>query len=296
MIFPDPNIKRKGKIVKDHLESTTYQGMPVFSLVEFNITELCNRTCSFCPRVDPKVYPNRNKHISTELYEKIMIELSEFSYNGNILFSAFSEPLLHKQLETLIQLSKKHCPGARVELVSNGDLVTLQKLQMIFEAGLDTILISLYDSPHQNEYFEQMRNNAGLRKDQMILRERYLSAKDHYGLTLSNRAGHVNLSEAGIKPLTQSLNTPCYYPFFQITIDFDGTVLLCPHDWGKVIRAGNLTKDKLKDVWMAKAILFARKRLIQSRRNFSPCQACNVRGTYYGKEHFNMWIKYFHEK
>ena len=115
MIFPDPNIKRKGKIVKDHLESTTYQGMPVFSLVEFNITELCNRTCSFCPRVDPKVYPNRNKHISTELYEKIMIELSEFSYNGNILFSAFSEPLLHKQLETLIQLSKKHCPGARVE-------------------------------------------------------------------------------------------------------------------------------------------------------------------------------------
>jgi 2-iminoacetate synthase ThiH len=28
--------------------------------VEINTTELCNRTCVFCPRNDPEVYPNRN--------------------------------------------------------------------------------------------------------------------------------------------------------------------------------------------------------------------------------------------
>ena len=32
--------------------------------VEFNPTELCNRTCHFCPRVDPEVYPNRKLHLS----------------------------------------------------------------------------------------------------------------------------------------------------------------------------------------------------------------------------------------
>ena len=28
--------------------------------VEVNTTELCNRTCSFCPRADPEVFGNRN--------------------------------------------------------------------------------------------------------------------------------------------------------------------------------------------------------------------------------------------
>ena len=34
--------------------------------VEINTTELCNRTCVFCPRHDPKVFPNRNLHLTTK--------------------------------------------------------------------------------------------------------------------------------------------------------------------------------------------------------------------------------------
>lgn len=37
------------------------------SLVEINPTELCNRTCSFCPRNDPEVYPNQNLNIKRSL-------------------------------------------------------------------------------------------------------------------------------------------------------------------------------------------------------------------------------------
>ena len=35
--------------------------------VELNTTELCNRKCVFCPRVDPGVYPNRSLHLSVQL-------------------------------------------------------------------------------------------------------------------------------------------------------------------------------------------------------------------------------------
>ena len=34
--------------------------------VEINPTELCNRRCSFCPRSDPSVYPNRSLHMSIQ--------------------------------------------------------------------------------------------------------------------------------------------------------------------------------------------------------------------------------------
>ena len=42
--------------------STNVEKTPMEALqsITINPTELCNRTCHFCPRSDPKVYPNQN--------------------------------------------------------------------------------------------------------------------------------------------------------------------------------------------------------------------------------------------
>ena len=95
--FLDPNIDRKRTAINQHLEESQTQTAkpPFFSLLEFNLSGLCNRTCVFCPRSNPEVYPNRNEHIPVELYEKIMGELAEVEYKGLILYSAFGEPLLY---------------------------------------------------------------------------------------------------------------------------------------------------------------------------------------------------------
>ena len=37
----------------------------------------------------------------------------------------------------------------------------------------------------------------------------------------------------------------------------------------------------------------ARKRLFKSDRNFSPCDKCDVTGTFMGKEHVKAWNKTF---
>ena len=52
--------------------------------VEINTTELCNRTCVFCPRHDPKVFPNRNLHLTLKGAEIISEELGENQFNGKI--------------------------------------------------------------------------------------------------------------------------------------------------------------------------------------------------------------------
>jgi radical SAM protein with 4Fe4S-binding SPASM domain len=294
----DPNIARKRKILSDHISAIPEiaAGVPSFSLVEFNLTELCNRVCPFCPRVDPEVYPNRNEAISLELYEKIMADLRDIDYRGKILFSAFSEPLLHKQLDQLIKLSKQYNPKVRLESVTNGDFVTVEKLQWLFAAGLDTLLISMYDGPEQEDYFRSMREKADLRDDQVILRVRYLPPEENYGLTLSNRAGMIEMEELGVGALAEPIKEKCFYPHYQLMVDYDGSVLMCPHDWGKRLKAGNLQEQSVLEVWTSKALTFARKKLAQADRGFAPCNVCDVKGTLMGKEHFAQWQKHYGEE
>ena len=290
--FIDPSTKRKDIIVKEKLDF--YQGVVLPSIIEFNIFGNCNRNCNFCPVSNPEVYEKKNKGISIELFEKIMKDLQEIDYKGKILFSAFSEPLLHKQIDDLISIGKKYLPNARLEIVSNGDLLTAKKLKKLYEAGLDTISISMYDGSHQIDYFTNIRKEANVPKSVVVLRRRYF--KDgNYGITISNRVGLVDSNKFRDKnedvvnelPLKQ----PCYYPFYMILIDYNGDVLLCPHDWGRTLKFGNLTDKKLFDIWSGKALNGIRKRLSQSDRNFGACKSCDVIGTVIGKDNFNSWIK-----
>ena len=57
---------------------------PLSSLltVEINTTELCNRTCVFCPRHDRSVYPNRNLNMSLKTAEEIANNLLIDNYKG----------------------------------------------------------------------------------------------------------------------------------------------------------------------------------------------------------------------
>ena len=66
--------------------------------VEINGSELCNRTCSFCPRYDPEVYPNQNLHMSIETCSNLVDGLKKIEFYGVVTFVGFGEPLLAKNL------------------------------------------------------------------------------------------------------------------------------------------------------------------------------------------------------
>lgn len=293
--FLDLNIPRKGKFLRQHLDETYRGGTapPFFSLIEFNLSGLCNRTCVFCPRSNPKVFPNINEHIPLELYEKAMRELAEVDYDGMILFSGFGEPLLYKNLEVIIEMSKRYCPRTRIETITDGDFVTPMKLRALFMAGLDALLISLYDGPDQVEKFESMRDEVGLEESQIVLRRRYLPAEQHYGITLVNRAGMVEIPEVGIGPLKEPLKRRCFYPFYQVVVNYDGAVLLCTHDWGKKLIVGNLRDKSIHELWDSPIIQRVRRSLAKADRNFAPCNVCDADGTLMGEAHFQEWMGYY---
>jgi radical SAM protein with 4Fe4S-binding SPASM domain len=290
--FIDPSTKRKEKIVKDKL--SFYNDIVLPSIIEFNIFGNCNRDCSFCPVSNPKVYTKKNEGISVEFFSKIINDLKEIEYSGKILFSAFSEPLLHKRIENLISTAKKNLPNIRIEIVSNGDLLTSKKLKKLYEAGLDTISISMYDGKHQIKFFNDMVVEANVPKELIVLRRRYYE-DGNYGITISNRVGLIDSNEFRDENENSILELPlkqvCYYPFYMILIDYDGEVLLCPHDWNKTLKFGNLKQKTFFDIWNGKALTGIRKRLSSSDRNFGACKDCDVLGTVIGKDSFEAWDK-----
>ena len=203
-----------------------------FSEVEFSITGLCNRTCVFCPRVDPKMYPNVNEHLSLKFYTKILNDLKTINYFGRISFSGFGEPLLHPDLLNLVTKTKEVLPDCWLDIISNGDRVDVKKMRELYNAGLSTLLISMYDGPEQIPVFEKMISDSQVPEDWVILRKRYLPPEDGYGMNLTNRAGTVTVEESNVTMISEPMQHPCFYTHYRMMIDYTGEVLLCSHDWG----------------------------------------------------------------
>lgn len=293
-----PSLQRADRILKDKILTLVKDGqeLPLFSIIEFSITGLCNRTCQFCPRHDPAVYPNLNEHMNPDLYERVLRELAQFDYAGTVVFSGFSEPLLHRDLDGLVAMTKRLLPKTRLDVKSNGDKLTVNRLRTLFAAGLDTLLISLYDGPHQESFFRRMGVEAGLTEDQLVLRNRYAGKEQRFNLNLSNRAGMMVSKELGLAIPVEPLKKPCYYAAYQIMIDYQGDILLCPHDWGKKLVLGNISRNSIIDIWVSKRMHAIRKKLHTADRGFGPCAVCDVEGDLLGREQVDAWDLYYATK
>ena len=259
--FFDPQIELKQKAVGERLQFIPKTQIPIPSEVEISESGMCNRKCHFCPRSDPD-FEHKNEFIEFSLFKKLCDELKELTFAGLFIFSGFVEPLLDKNIYKLISYAKKVLPKARIEIITNGDVLNLERLKKLFDSGLNTILISVYDSKEDADKFEKLCVDAKLEKEQFVIRHRYLPPEMDYGITMSNRAGMMKDAEVKINPLKESLKLPCYYPSYTFFMDYNGDVLMCPHDWGKKIVLGNLNKKSFKDIWISKTAINIRKKLV----------------------------------
>ena len=289
-MYFDPSINRKKKIVTKSLSEFKTNKGPLPAIIEISESGMCNRKCSFCPRSDPD-YNHVNEFISFLLIEKLGGELSQLNFENRILFSGFVEPLLDKKLYEKIKLLKNYLPKSKIEINTNGDVLNKIRLIKLFENGVDVLLISVYDSKEDADKFEKLCIDTGLSENQYVIRHRYYTEENDFGITLSNRAGMMNNADFSIKSLKDPLTSPCYYPSYTFFLDYQGDVLMCPHDWGKKLILGNLNKQSFSEIWYSKKALMIRKKLNSGNRKIKPCDVCDVKGTYIGKEYADSWEK-----
>jgi len=299
-IYIDPSTHRKKGVIENNIQY--HQKIPLFSLLEFNIYGACNRSCAFCPVSDESFYKNVHQGIELKLFEKILLELNKVSYSGTILFSAFSEPLLNKNIFSMLEMSKKYLRSSSIEIVSNGDVIIKNNkvLNKLFESGLDVLSISIYDGDEEYMYFKNLIKNSELNNSKIILRRRY-KLDGNYGITFSNRAGLVDTNkfkfddEEKFDVSKLPLQKKCFYPFYQMVVDYNGDVLMCAHDWKKEKIIGNAKKQNIIDIWNSKLVKQSRLILSKEKRSFKPCVNCDVKGDIMGHNNFLAWQKFYGE-
>lgn len=277
------NLRRKSAYV-DQVQ--LHDGVPLPSWIDLNLTERCNRSagsakpCVFCPRIDPAIYPDQKLHMSLDLARKIAGELLSLRYAGTVVLCGFGEPMLHPEFLDIVRELGEVC---RVELVTNGDCLTEAKIRAMRDAGLDYIVVSMYDGPHQDERFRAMFAGAGC--DAFLLRDRWHTQEDQFGLKLTNRAGTISVGPQD--PVDQ--RRPCHYLAYQLTVDWNGDILLCVQDWHKRVKFGNLHAQSLLSIWTSPSLNKRRLQLIRGERCAAPCSGCNTDGTLHGFNHVPHW-------
>lgn len=297
ILYTDINIKRTGDHIDNFLKQnkTLASGQPLFFHIEFSINGTCNRRCFFCPRVDPEKYPNISKSLDMDVFKKMLSDLASVKFNGRMSFSGFGEPLLTKNLVQYVSLIKKNLNNIYIEITTNGDVLLSKngpkRLKELFDNGLTNVKVSLYDGPEQIEPMENIKKDLNLTDDQFIIRKRYLGPDESFGLTISNRAGSVEIKNDvfEVKALKEPLKQPCYFPFYKMMIDYNGDVLICSNDWKKEAPVGNIANQSILDIWISEKFLKIREKLSKSDRNYKPCKTCDVNGTLNAKNAFKNW-------
>ena len=278
------NIKRRSPIVNEDIAH--YKGVPLPTWIELSLIDVCNRTCSFCPKSDPKVAPDTYQEMSRLLIEKLVSELKKIKYRGAIALCGYGEPLLHKDI---LYITKKLSQVASVEIVTNGDVLTSKMLRNLYSAKASRVLISMYDGPEQVKKFKKIIKNSKVPSDLIILRDRWYDKDNNFGVKLTNRTGTIKIGNQ----VNNSLHTTCFYPSYQFLIDWNGDVFLCPQDWQRRITMGNIMQESIFNIWAGKIMSRYRKELLKGKRNLSPCNLCNTQGTLLGHNHAQIWRKIY---
>lgn len=251
--------------------------MSTLQSIEINPSEMCSRTCVFCPRSNPKLYKNVKNFIDLSTCELLAQQLIELNYTGRVGFVGFGEPLLHPQIIDCVRILSK-TSAQWLELNTNGDFLTRELASGLAKAGCTHLSISLYDSD-QTAMFDSMLAGIDIN---IVYRHQY-DASVNYNLNLVNRIEITTGKEL------LNINRSCYFPFYKMFIDWNGDYLLCDQDWARYTGGQyNINNISVKNYWTDRINKYRIPLIDQDRSVHAPCNRCNVNGVMRGKECFDL--------
>ncbi|MCL6479525.1 MAG: tungsten cofactor oxidoreductase radical SAM maturase [Peptococcaceae bacterium] len=109
-------------------------------------TTLCNFSCITCIR---NSWRDELSHMKWSTFEKILDSLKELPDLETVHFGGFGEPLSHPNIFDMIKAVKDL--NLKVEMITNGSLLTEYVIKELIGLELDVIYVSL-DGPDEEEY------------------------------------------------------------------------------------------------------------------------------------------------
>jgi len=141
---------RKYLDYKQLLQFSQLSGFPIVNplIANVSITQNCNSRCSYC---DIWKWQNFIADPTIEELKRIFSSLANLGVK--VVSLSGGEPLLRKDIEEVISIVKSY--NVRAQIVTNGILLSKEKIIKLVKSGLDCVTLSL-DTADQ-EIYQKLR-------------------------------------------------------------------------------------------------------------------------------------------
>jgi len=252
---------------------------PIFNMVEIETYSRCNGTCKFCP-VNRYIDPRPHIKMKDNMFYDIIQQLKEIDYSGSICLYSNNEPFLDERIFDFCAHVRRELPNAYNFLYTNGTLLSLPKFKTLMES-LDYIWIDNY-IPH-NKYMKSICHpTKHLHKNILCVYEYVVEDLEEYEnrVSFQIRDQDEKLGTRGgnspNRAKISSLKSPCLLPFHQIVIRPDGKLSFCCNDALGQMTMGDLTENKLTEIWNSKQYVKLREKMALGRNHIDICSRCDV--------------------
>jgi radical SAM protein with 4Fe4S-binding SPASM domain len=236
-----------------------------FFKVEIEINHECNRVCVYCPNA---IAERKNQgRMEEKLFVRIMEQLQSIDYRGSISFHFYNEPLLSPDLDRFTAIAKEYLPNSRIDLYTNGILLTRERLESLIDLGIGKFMVTQH---HGNEPYAFAELFPALPPE---IREK-IKFRSFRELVLSSRGGVLkNVGYAKEKP---PFDIACYLPSTLMVITVNGNVLPCFEDFHEKNVMGNVSDQTIMEIWKSpKYVNFRESLKAKKRADFPVCRECN---------------------
>lgn len=289
---------RKDWIQKESIEdpnNTVYSDALLgCSNIEFNVTDLCNRSCWMCPHTNPEIFPNKNDMMTLETLKNVVDSLVPHNYVNGITFGSWGEPLLNPHVIDMISYVSEKLPECLIMIYSNADRLMKGSIPGYGEFNLDHLRDSGVSEFHVDIYDNDQRCAEVLKVLQpmigivnLVVHRRYAKVESD---VFVSRAGTMD-PQTGQKPTDEKRRSNksmathiryCYAPINGAFIDWNGDMRACCHEWSRELpTGGNVNETPFSELWRSSENMNQlRKTLFNSREMISPCDQCEAAGGY----------------
>lgn len=277
----------------------------------------CNFRCNFCAmQSSDEKFAFKKQLMPLELMKKIIDDLSEFPDKLKMLrLAAVGEPLLHPDFVEMVRYAKEKGVTGFLETVTNGSKLNPELNQELADSGIDRIRISVEEITEEGYYqiantkidFQQFVANI---KD---LHERCTGKCEIYVKTVDAAVDtkekeqlfyqlfeeccdkiwidHVIPIWPGWEKLEENFTLQmkglhgqelqavkvCPFPFYTLVVNPDGEVTVCCGDWKRKLVVGDVSKQKLSEIWNGKPLKKLWVDMLSgNREKYEMCQKCQI--------------------
>lgn len=239
----------------------------LFEQVEIETINRCNGECPFCP-INRHAESRAFAMMSEELFVKIISQLGEMDYRGNLGLFSNNEPFLDNRIIHFAKIAREKVPNAFIHLYTNGSILTEEKILEIMKY-LDRMVIDNY-----NDALELNETSKIALK--LCEENRELDKKIEIHLRKIHEVLYTRAGQAPNNQAKKTFNMPCLLPLKQMVIRPDGKVSLCCNDALGKFTMGDCNSQGLTEIWQSPNFREVRKKLLVGRDRLELCRFCDT--------------------